>query len=295
MLSTFPYRSACWPSLWPGKWGRYQIARHGTRPDPRVSGTLLGSLACVFVLVKWRYKIRILPCHIQMIEPNQAGLAPSALDEVRFYCTAVSPYPHHHPSSPQEEWGIIPRIISEWIFSMRWIWNFFNYTTLKPMPFLHRFCADLGSIEAPGSRQSIPKLVFLEATTITMRLWIDIHQEDKHIKTDSFHHFWTLTSTDFVTIVWVTGDPSKSWHFVKVKIWMASCGEQPQQMNLRSDWKRRDAAAPWGFVFWWEIHGWIFFLGTLDFQQTIWAFVFYEWGHLKLFFPQQLTNVSWKE
>lgn len=47
MLSTFPYRSACWPSLWPGKWGRYQIARHGTRPDPRVSGTFLGSLSCV--------------------------------------------------------------------------------------------------------------------------------------------------------------------------------------------------------------------------------------------------------
>ena len=48
------------------------------------------------------------------------------------------------------------------------------------MPFLHRFYADLGSIEAPGSRQSISKLVFLEVTTITMRLWIDIHQEEKN-------------------------------------------------------------------------------------------------------------------
>ena len=82
------------------------------------------------------------------------------------------------------------------------------------------------------------------------------------MKTDIFHHFWTLTPTDFVTILWVTGDSSNSWNictdFFKVKIWMASCGEQPQQMNLRSDWKRRDAAAPWGFFFWWEIHGWIF-------------------------------------
>lgn len=95
MLSTFPYRSACWPVLWPGKWGRYQIARHGTRPDPRVSCVC----ACVF-LVRWTYKIWINTCNIQMIEPNQAGLAPSALDE-------VSQYPHHNSSSPQKEWGII--------------------------------------------------------------------------------------------------------------------------------------------------------------------------------------------
>ena len=131
MLSTFPYRSACWPSLWPGKWGRYQIARHGTRPDPRVSGTLLGSLACVcFFWLNESTRFTFL-----MIEPNQAGLAPSALDEVRFYCRAVSPYPHHHSSSPQKEWGIIPRIISEWdeseTSSTTQLWNPCHFYTVS--------------------------------------------------------------------------------------------------------------------------------------------------------------------
>lgn len=257
---------------------------------------------CACFLVKWKYKIRILTCHIQMIEPNQAGLAPSALDEVRFYCRAVSPYPHHHPSSPQKEWSIIPRIISEWIFSMRWIWNFFNYTTLKPMPFLRRFYADLGSIEAPGSRQSISKLEFLEVTTITMRLWIDIHQEDKNIKTDSFHHFWTLTPTDFVTKLQLY--ESHQWPFQQLEHLYGFFQGQDLDGKLRraasaDELAERLKEARRGrrcFFFLMRNPRMFFFFGNLDFQQTIWAFGFFGRGSFEaIFFPQQLTNVSWKE
>ncbi len=122
MLSTSP-RSACWPLLWPGKWGRYKIARPGTCPDPRVSRTLRIFGVCFFAF-KSKYNSHNT---FYTFLPNEAGLAPSALDEVLLGYGSLPIFPSP-PIVPQKS-GTLENHF--WIiFSMRWIWSF-----LKPHNF----------------------------------------------------------------------------------------------------------------------------------------------------------------
>lgn len=123
------------------------------------------------------------------------------------------------------------------------------------------------------------------------------------LKTDIFHHFWTLTPTDFVTILWVTPVTlPKVGTFLRI-FSRSRFGWQAAASSL-SRWTcgaiERGETRPnrWGGHFLMGFLKFFFVVGQFGFfSRPFGRLVFMDGGHLKLyFFPQQLTtNVSWKE